>query len=109
MEKYARFRKTIDDNIIKRIRIAAGSPKATDTHSEYETLTAFPLQQWLQESASVLRLYESCTPLQKAVLLHALSCALLQSPRVTAEGTEGQKMCTTALDKGLFLNFHNVN
>jgi hypothetical protein len=26
-------------------------PKATNTHSEYVILTAFPLQQWLQERA----------------------------------------------------------
>jgi hypothetical protein len=30
-------------------------PKATDTHSEYVILTAFPLQQWLHERVSVLR------------------------------------------------------
>jgi hypothetical protein len=29
--------------------------KATNTHSEYVILTAFPLQQWLQEGASILR------------------------------------------------------
>jgi len=28
--------------------------KATDTHLEYVTLTAFPLQQWLQERHSML-------------------------------------------------------
>jgi hypothetical protein len=28
---------------------------ATDTHSEYVTLIAFPLQQWLHERVSVLR------------------------------------------------------
>jgi hypothetical protein len=31
----------------------------THTHSQYVTLTAFPLQQWLQERASMLR----CSPL----------------------------------------------
>jgi len=30
---------------IWRMRIACWIPKATDTHSEYVTLTAFPLQQ----------------------------------------------------------------
>jgi len=29
--------------------------KDTDTHSEYVTLIAFPLQQWLRERASMLR------------------------------------------------------
>ena len=31
----------------QRIRIAYWTPKAADTHSEYETLTSFPLQQRL--------------------------------------------------------------
>jgi len=29
--------------------------KATDTHTEYVILTAFPRQQWLHERASMLR------------------------------------------------------
>jgi hypothetical protein len=40
---------------IWRTRIACWIPKATDTHSEHVILVAFPLQQWLQECASVLR------------------------------------------------------
>jgi len=42
---------------------------ATDTHSEYVTLIAFPLQKWLNERASVLLLYVHClsrfSPFQK--------------------------------------------
>jgi hypothetical protein len=45
----------ISNNIIRRMRIASWIPKATDTHSEYVILIAFPLQQWLHERASVLR------------------------------------------------------
>ena len=37
-----------------RMRVASYVPKATDTHSEYVILIAFPLQQWLLGSASVL-------------------------------------------------------
>jgi hypothetical protein len=37
------------------MRIACGIPKATNTHWEYVILIAFPVQQWLQEPASVLR------------------------------------------------------
>ena len=33
-----------------RMRIACWITKATDTHSEYVILTAFPQQQWLRES-----------------------------------------------------------
>jgi len=32
---------------IWRMRIARCIPKATDTHSDYVTFIAFPLQQWL--------------------------------------------------------------
>ena len=38
-----------------RTRIACWVPKATNTHSEYVILIAFPLQQWLHEHASMLR------------------------------------------------------
>jgi hypothetical protein len=37
------------------MRIAWWIPKATDTHSEYVIIIAFPLQQWLNEGASMLR------------------------------------------------------
>jgi hypothetical protein len=40
---------------IWRMRIAFWIPKATDTHSEHVIIAAFPLQQWLQERAWVLR------------------------------------------------------
>jgi hypothetical protein len=40
---------------IWRMRIACWIPKATNTHSEYETLIAFPLQQRFHERASMLR------------------------------------------------------
>ena len=34
--------------------IACWVPKATNTHSEYVILIAFPLQQWLHERTTVL-------------------------------------------------------
>ena len=40
---------------IRRVCIACWVAKATNTHSEYVMLIAFPLQQWLQERASMLR------------------------------------------------------
>jgi len=46
---------------IWRMRIAYWIPKATNTYSEYVTLTAFPLQQWLHVHASMLRyMYNYC-------------------------------------------------
>jgi hypothetical protein len=41
--------------IIRRMRFAFWISKATNTESGYVTLTAFPLQQWLRERASILR------------------------------------------------------
>jgi hypothetical protein len=38
-----------------RMRIACWIPKATNTHSGYVLLIAFPLQQWLHERPSMLR------------------------------------------------------
>ena len=37
--------------------IACWIRKATNTHSQYATLTAFPLQQWLQKHAQMLCVY----------------------------------------------------
>ena len=37
------------------VRIACWPTKATNTLAEYGIRTAFPLQQWLQERASLLR------------------------------------------------------
>jgi len=39
------------DNTIRRMRFACRITKATDIHTEYLILTAFPLQQWLRERA----------------------------------------------------------
>jgi len=36
-----------------RVRFACWITKATDTHSEYVILTAFPRQQWSRERASL--------------------------------------------------------
>ena len=43
------------------MRIACWIPKATNTHSEYVILTAFPMERWLDEHASMLRcMYIAC-------------------------------------------------
>ena len=41
-KKYSTARQATDDNIIRRMRIACWTPKATNTHSEHVTLLAFP-------------------------------------------------------------------
>jgi len=46
---------------IWRMRVVCWIPKATNTHSGCVILIAFPLQQWLQERASMLRyMYIAC-------------------------------------------------
>jgi len=40
---------------IWRMRIACWIPKASNTHSQYVILIAFPLQQWLHGRPSMLR------------------------------------------------------
>ena len=54
VRKYCRAGQTIIDNMAHAFWI----PKAVITHSEYVILIAFPLQQWLHERASMLRLVE---------------------------------------------------
>ena len=54
-------RQITEVNIIERMCFACWVPKAKDTHSEHVILIAFPLQQWLRESASMLRYaYVAC-------------------------------------------------
>jgi hypothetical protein len=49
-----------------RMRVACWIPKATDTHSEYVIITAFPLQHCLQERDSMLRCtYMACLVISK--------------------------------------------
>jgi hypothetical protein len=55
VEKYGRARQATDDNIIRRLRFAFWMTKATDTHSEYVIIIAFPQHQWLRERATMLR------------------------------------------------------
>jgi hypothetical protein len=60
VKKYGTARQATDDNIIRRMRLTCWITKATDTHSEYIILTAFPMQQWLRERALILHLYVHC-------------------------------------------------
>jgi hypothetical protein len=54
-EKCGRAIQVTDDNIIRRMRFTCWITKATDTHTEYVMLIAFPRQQQLRERASMLR------------------------------------------------------
>ena len=48
------------------MRITCCIPKATDKNSEYVIFTAFPLQQWLHERASILRYTNTACLVQEA-------------------------------------------
>ena len=55
-----------DDNIIWRMRITYWITRATDTHSEYVMLIAFPRQQWLRERDAMIRYaYIACIPIRR--------------------------------------------
>ena len=57
------------------LRFARWVPKATNTHSCCVILTAFPLQQWLHERASLLRhKYVACLVAHHIEVLH---CGIL--------------------------------
>jgi hypothetical protein len=68
VEKYGTARQATDDNIIRRMRFACWITKATDTHSEYVTLIAFPRQEWLRERVSIYIIvgYIACLVLSSA-------------------------------------------
>jgi len=53
--KYGTAGQATDDNIIRRVRFACWVIKATDAHSEYAIVIAFPRQQWLRQRASMLQ------------------------------------------------------
>jgi hypothetical protein len=61
METYGRTRLATDDKMIRHTRIACWIPKATNAHSQYARLTAFPRQQWFRERPSLLHYtYTDC-------------------------------------------------
>jgi hypothetical protein len=54
-KKYDTTRQPTDDNIIRRMRFACWITMATDTHSEYVILIAFPRRQWIHKQPSMSR------------------------------------------------------
>jgi len=44
LKKYCSVGQATGDNIIRRMRIACWIPKATNTHTGYVVIIAFPLQ-----------------------------------------------------------------
>jgi hypothetical protein len=54
VEKYGTTRQVLDEQVIRWIHFVCWISKATDKHSEYEIIIAFPQQKWLCECASLL-------------------------------------------------------
>jgi hypothetical protein len=60
MEKYSTARQDAEHNIIRPIQFAYWLNNATDPHSAYIILIAFPRQQWFHERALMLRSCVHC-------------------------------------------------
>jgi hypothetical protein len=56
VKNYGSTRQATEADQIQSTPIACWMTKSTDTYSEYVIFIAFPLQQWLHERASMLRL-----------------------------------------------------
>jgi len=54
VDEYGRVRQAIDDSMMWHMRFVWWMTKATETHSEYGILIAFPLQHWFHEHTSVI-------------------------------------------------------
>ena len=81
---------------IGRMRTACWIPKATNTHSEYVTLIAFPQQQWLQEHASVLRymyIFLYCSSQLFAVFRYSSSCTTTPPSIQILQGQKRLSFC----------------
>ena len=60
MEKYGIAKQATDDNIMRRMLFACWITNTTDTHSEYVTLTFFPLQKMVARTCLNVTLYVYC-------------------------------------------------
>jgi hypothetical protein len=60
VKKYCRAGQATDGSIIRRMRIDCWITKATNRHSEYVILVAFPRQKWFRERAAMLHIYVLC-------------------------------------------------
>jgi len=77
---------------IRRLRTSCWLTKATNKHSEYVILIAFPLQQWLRERASVFRSRCNAHPVPQSQIAHFalnLTVALLARVRKAPDMNAG--------------------
>jgi hypothetical protein len=82
--KYGTAGQATDVNIIWGMCFACWITNATDTHSEYVILIAFPWQQWFHESTSMLCFtYAACLVIfwERAPVLCAAAYCQKESPQ----------------------------
>ena len=94
---------------IWRMRITCWISKATDTHSEYVILIAFPLQQWLHERASMLRYTYSACLVNYGSYLHSYGSILLhliQTQKIKFDQIYSRSIATTFSIYILTFNLH---
>jgi hypothetical protein len=73
-ESYGKATQITDDKIIRHMRFACWIIRATNTHSEYVILIAFPLQQWFRELASMLRSSAHCLSVPHNLVMMLYDC-----------------------------------
>ena len=86
------------ENIIRRMRVACWIIKATDTHSEYVIITAFPRKQWLLERVYI------------TLYVHCLSCYTRKTDGQTDRQRQGElnrSICTTSFDQKTVLEWNS--
>ena len=82
----------------RRMRFACQITKATDTHSEYVILIAFPWQQWLREHPSMLRyMYIACLVRNTFRKFQKLQQEQLDKSRVYCASLANDKCLPTCL------------
>jgi hypothetical protein len=87
---------------IRRMGISCRIPKATDAHTEYVMMIAFPLQKWLHERASVSHTYTACLVIVKYIVVASIviingGCCLLTSLSRTSRPVSCPRAATDKL------------
>ena len=91
LEKYVRARQATDDNKILLMHCTCWISKATDMHSEYVIVVAFPRQQWLRERTSILRYMHT------VILIQRVFNAVLSAAERLTSSVAMHRCCTELL------------
>jgi len=91
MEKYYRARQVTEDNMLWNTHIRCWITKASDTHSEYVILVAFPPQQWLHGHNSMFRYTYSACPVLMNRLCQNTVCTRTAGWKFAWNSTKSKK------------------